>query len=144
MTGWDLLKDLMLSKERRTAIGKAWPLFLFIVFHANKTNKFGTSYENMKHMLNESPSTIKKWRDQLVKQKVINVIPGKLSMKIELLAPYDVLVTCEQDDTTQLRMSPDLATKRVLEKVSAYGNMSLLPIVAELAAKLDKIEKRLE
>ena len=70
--------------------------------------------------------------------------PGKLSMKIDLLAPYDVLVTCEQDDTTQLRMSPDPATQRVLEKVSAYGNMSLLPIVAEIAAKLDKIEKRLE
>ena len=143
MTRWDLLKDLMLSKERRDAIGKAWPLFLFIVFHANKTNKFITSYENMKRLLNESPSTIKKWRDQLVKQKVINVIPGKLSMKIDLLAPYDVLVTCEQDDTTQLRMSPDPATKRVIEKVNAYGNMSLLPIVAELAAKIDKLEQRL-
>jgi hypothetical protein len=144
MTRWDLLKDLMLSKERRDAIGKAWPLFFFIVFHANKTNKFITSYENMNHMLDESLSTIKKWRDQLVKEKVINVTPGKLSMKIDLLSPYDVLVTCEQDDTTQLHMSPDPATKRVLAKVEAYGNMSLLPIVAELATKLDKIEKKLE
>ncbi len=27
MTRWDLLKDLMLSKERRDDIGKGWLLF---------------------------------------------------------------------------------------------------------------------
>jgi hypothetical protein len=49
-----------------------------------------------------------------------------------------------QDDITQIKMKSDPATKRIIDKVNAYGNMSLLPIVAELSAKLDKLEKRLE
>ena len=139
MTRWDLLKDLMLSKERRIAIGKAWPLFLFIVFHANKTNKFITSYENMKQILNESPSTIKKWRDQLVKQKVINVIPGKLSMKIDLLAPYDVLVTWNR-----MILLNHPKVRKVLDKITENDNMSLLPLIIELSSKVNKLEQKAE
>ena len=58
--------------------------------------------------------------------------------------PYDSLVTCEQDDITQMKMKSNPATKRIIDKVNAYGNMSLLPIMAKLSAKLDKLEKRLD
>ena len=64
-------------------------------------------------------------------------------MTLSLLPPYDSLVTCEQDDTLQLRMSSDPATKRIIEKLTIYGNMSLLPIIAELSVKIDSLEKKL-
>jgi hypothetical protein len=98
----------------------------------------------MKKELNDSQSTIQKWREYLVKNKVISSINGKLSMTLSLLPPYDSLVTCEQDDTTEFRMSSDPAMKRIIDKVAAYGNMSLLPIVAELSAKIDKLEKKVQ
>ncbi len=144
MTRWDLLKKLMLSKEARNAIGKAWPLFFYIVFRTDKSNKLITSYPEMKQKLNDSQSTIHKWRECLIKNKVISSINGKLSMTLSLLPPYDSLVTCEQDDTTELRLSSDPAMKRIIDKVVAYGNMSLLPIVAELSAKIDKLEKKVQ
>ena len=144
MTRWDFLKKLMMSKESRNAVGKAWPLFFFIVFHTGKSNKLITSYAKMKNGLNDSQSTIQKWKEYLIKNKVISSINGKLSMTISLLPPYDSLVTCEQDDTTALRLSSDPSTKRILEKIAIYGNMSLLPIVAELSAKIEKLEKKLQ
>jgi len=144
MTRWDLLEKLMMSREVRNAIGKAWPLFFFIVFHTGKSNKLITSYAKIKNGLNDSQSTIQKWKEYLIKNKVISSINGKLSMTISLLSPYDSLVTCEQDDTTVLRLSSDPSTKRILEKVAIYGNMSLLPIVAELSAKIEKLEKKLQ
>lgn len=143
MTRWDLLKQLMLSKEVRNAIGKAWPLFFYIVFRAGTSNKLITSYPEIKKDLNDSQSTIQKWKEYLIEHKVISSISGKLSMTLSLLPPYDSLVTCEQDDTLQLRMSSDPATKRIIEKLTIYGNMSLLPIVAELSAKIDSLEKKL-
>ena len=144
MTRWDLLEKLMMSREVRNAIGKAWPLFFFIVFHTSKSNKLITSYAKIKTGLNDSQSTIQKWKEYLIKNKVISSINGKLSMTLSLLPPYDSLVTCEQDDTTVLRLSSDPSTKRILEKIAIYGNMSLLPIVAELSAKIEKLEKKLE
>lgn len=141
MTRWDFLKDLMLSADKRRAVGKSWPLFFFLVLNGNKSNKFITSYPELKEMLNESPSTIKKWKDQLVKNKVIQAVSGRLCMTLSLLPPYDSLVTCEQDDITQVKLKSDPATKRLLNMLSSYNNMSLLPIIAELSSKIDRLEK---
>ncbi len=140
MTRWDLLKDLMLSKERRDTIGKAWPLFLFLIFYSNRSNKYITSYVELKERLNESPNTIKHWRDQLVDHKVVKVFKGKGSMSFTFLSPYDSLVTCEQDDWAGARIKSDPKTKRVLDKLSAHDNMSLLPLIVELSAKVNKLE----
>jgi len=143
MTRWNLLQDITISKEMREAIGKAWPFFFYLVFHIDKSNKLITNYAEIKKILNENQSTLMKWKEYLLKHKVISAISGKLSMTLSLLPPYDSLVTCEQDDTAQLRMNSDPATKRIIEKLTVYGNMSLLPIVAELSAKIDILEKKL-
>ncbi len=143
MTRWDLLKDLMLSKEKRDAVSKAWPLFFFLIFHMKKSNKYITSYTELKEKLHESPNTIKNWRDYLVENKVVQVYKGSTSMSFVLIPPYDSLVTCEQEDIEQVKMIGDPAAKRVLDKISSYNNMSLLPIIAELTVKLDKLEKKL-
>ena len=143
-TRWDILKDVLISQhDTREAIGKAWPLFFFLVFNMKKENKFITTYPELKERLNESPHTIKNWRDYLVEHKVVQVFKGSTSMSFVLLAPYDSLVTCEQDDITQVKLTGDPATKRLLDKLSSYNNMSLLPVIAELTAKIDSLEKKL-
>ena len=144
MTRWDVLKNLLLTHDARKAIGKAWPLFFFVVYHGNRSNKCVTSYPELHEVLNESPHTIKMWRDQLVERKVIKTIRGRSSMTLQLLSPYDSIVTCEQDDVAQIKMNGDPATRRLLDKVSTFNNMSLLPLVAELSMKLDKLEKKLD
>ena len=143
MTRWDLLKNLLLSHDSRKAIGKAWPLFFYLVFHIKESNKLITSYPELKASLNESVSTIKKWRDQLETQKVIQVHSGKLSMTLTLLSPFCALTTCEQLDEIQIKMITDPSAKRLLEKVTVGTNMSLLPVILELSSKLENIEKRL-
>ena len=142
MTRWDILKKIMLSADERKALGKAWPLFFFIVL-SGKDNKVITSYEVLKEKLQESPSTIKKWRDVLVANKVITLIPGKLSQTLSLLPPYDVLLTCEIDDLAEIKLKSDPAARRMLERVASFNNMSLFPVVVELADKLNKIEAKL-
>lgn len=133
-----------MSSDARQAIGKAWPLFLFLVFSIEKSNKFITNYAELKERLNESPNTIKNWRDHLVDNKVVEVLKGSISMTFIFLPPYDSLATCEQDDVAQVKLKGDPATKRLLDKLSSYNNMSLLPVIAELASKLDKLEKKLD
>lgn len=143
MTRWDVLKDLILSHEMRRAIGNAWPLFFFIIFHSNKENKCITSYPELNETLLENPHTIKYWRDCLVKQNVLNVTRGRSSMTLKLLPPYDSIVTCMQDDLAQIQMNGDPATRKIINKLSAYSNMSLLPLVAELTNKLERLEKKI-
>lgn len=143
MTRWDVLRTLLLNHDARKAIGNAWPLFFFIVFNSNQQNKCITSYPELHQILIESPNTIKFWRDCLVKQNVLKVIRGRSSMTLQLLSPYDTIVTCLQDDEAMIKMHGDPATKKLLEKVSAFGNMSLLPLVAELSSKLEMIEKKI-
>ena len=142
MTRWNLLEELMMSKATREAVGKAWPLFIFLIFQTNKSNKFITNYAELKAKLNESPNTIKTWREHLVTTDVVKVFKGSPSMSFILLPPYDSLVTCEQDDWAAVRIKSDPKIKRILDKLSSHDNMSLLPLIVELSAKIDKLEKK--
>lgn len=143
-TRWNILCALLMSqRENREAIGKAWPLFFFLVFNMKKENKFVTTYPELNEKLNESPNTIKHWRDHLVDNKVVQVYKGSASLSFIFLSPYDSLVTCEQDDIAQVKMVGDPATKRLLDKLTGYDNMALLPLIAEISAKLESLEKKL-
>src|ERR1700722_3580734 len=142
MTRWNLLHDITIVKENREAIGKAWPLFLFLIFNTGRANKFITTYAELKEKMNESPNTLKNWREHLAKNKVVQVIKGRSSMSFVFLQPYDSLITCEQDDWAAVRIKTDPKVKRVLDKLSSHDNMSLLPVIVELAAKVDRLEKK--
>jgi hypothetical protein len=143
MTRWNLLSDILSHPEKRDAIGKAWPLFFLLIFNMIKENKYISTYVELKEKLKENPHTIKAWRDHLVKHKVVQVLRGKTTMTFIFLSPYDSLVTCEQNDEAQIKMVGDPATKHLLDKLSAYGNLSLLPVIAEITTKLENIEKRI-
>jgi len=144
MTRWNLLQDITMAKDTREAIGKAWPLFLFLAFNMKKTNKFITNYAELREKLQISINTLKDWRDHLVQNKVVQVFKGNGSMSFVLLPPYDSLVTCEQDDWAAVRIKTDAKVKRVLDKLSSHDNMSLLPLIVELSAKVNKLEKKAE
>ncbi len=136
------MQELMMSKESWEAVGKAWPLFLFLIFNTNKSNKFITNYAELKEKLHESPNTIKNWREYLVKNKVVEVFKGSASMSFIFLPPYDSLVTCEQDDWAGIKIKSDPGIKKILDKVSKRDNMSLLPLIVELYTKIEKLEKK--
>ena len=142
LTRWNLLQELMISKETRNAIGKAWPLFLFLIFNTDKSNKFITNYMELKEKLHESPNTIKNWREYLVKNKVVEVFKGSASISFIFLPPYDSVVTCEQDDWAGIKIKSDPHIKKILDKVSKHDNMSLLPLIVELYTKIEKLEKK--
>ena len=143
MTVLDILKKIMFSANEGKAPGKAWRLFFFIFLSGNKGNRLITDYDQLEEKLKESRSTIKKWRDVLSQNKVIKVIPGRGTMTLILLPPYDALLTCEMDDLTEIKLKSDPAAKRVLDKVMDYGNMSLFPVLVELFAKMNKLEAKL-
>jgi hypothetical protein len=144
MTRWNLLSDVLMShSEHRGAIGSAWPLFFYLIFNMKKDNKLITTYAELKEKLNESPNTIRAWRDHLVEHKVVQVFKGSISMSFVFISPYDSLVTCEQDDIAQVKMTGDPRAKRLLDKISAYENMPLLPLIMELNDKISNLEKKL-
>lgn len=143
-TRWNFLAKLLLQAEHVKAIGKAWPLFFFLVFHMDKSNKYCTNYPELKEEMGASPNTIKDWRDHLVEHEVVKVHKGNGSMSFVLQSPYDSLVTCEQDDIAQLKMVGDPAIKRVLDRISGAGNMSLLPVIAEMSVKLENLTKKVD
>lgn len=143
MTRWDLLKDLLMSCDTRRAIGKAWPLFFFLIFHMGRSNGLKVSYFELKSKMGESPNTIKNWRDHLVKNRVVKVAKGKTSMTFSVLSPFDSLVTCVEDDLTKVKAKSDPVTRRILDMLSNDKNNSLFPVIVELASKIDKLEKKL-
>jgi hypothetical protein len=143
MTRWTLLSEIISLRDNRKAIGKAWPLFHYLIYHMDKDNKLITSYAELSKNLNESVNTLKTWREHLVKNKVIRVIKGSISMTIVILPPYDSLVTCEQTDEAQIRMVGDPTIKKVLDQFSVNGNMNLIPVIADLSRSIEEIKRRI-
>ena len=144
MTRWNLLDNIFLQIGNIDAIGKAWPLFFLLVFNMDKLNKYCSNYSKLARKLRKSINTVKDWRQHLVKNKVIKVIRGNGCMTFVLLSPYDSLVTCEQDDIAQVKMVGDPATKRMLDKISDVGNMTLLPIIVEMQATIENLKKKVD
>ena len=143
MTRWTLLSDILSHKDNRKSIGKAWPLFHYLIYNMDKENKLITTYAELSEKLDESTNTLKTWREHLAKNKVIKVIKGSTSMTIIVLPPYDTLVTCEQTDEAQIRMVSDPALKQILDQFSAYGNMNILPIIASLSKSIEDIKRKI-
>ncbi len=114
MTRWNLLHDITVVRKNREAIGKAWPLFLFLILNTGRSNKFVTTYTELKEKMNENTNTLKHWKEQLVKNKVVQVVRGRSSMTVTFLSPYDSLITCEQDDWATVRIKTDPKVKRAL------------------------------
>ena len=88
-------------------------------------------------------ATIKKWKERLLEQGVIKCETGKYSFTLIVLPPYDITLTCVKTDMTEIQLKSDPETKKLLKKMFSSDSFSLLPMIADLAYKIELLEKRL-
>jgi len=141
MTRMELIKQTVLRREAIKCMGKGLPLFLFTAFNAQKNNMLKTSYEELEEVLGVPPTTTKKWRDVLVKNKVLETVAGKGSFILKLVSPYDSIATCELDDAAQIRRIGDPSTRRMLDDMSSLDMLSVVSSLGKMADKMNKLEQ---
>jgi len=141
-TRWEALKEIIDSNERRGSIGSAWPLYFYAVFHGDRERQFVTSYPELSEKLGVPIPTIKSWKELLIENKVANSIQGKHQWTLKLLPPYDTPLTCLKTDYTELMIKTDNETQKLMKRMFSSDSMSLLPIIAELAHKVELLEQR--
>jgi hypothetical protein len=142
MTRWEALREILNSKEHRRAIGSAWPLYFYLIFETDKSNRLITSYFELKEKLGESTATIKKWKERLIREKVVEGKAGRHNMVIKVLPPYDTPLSCWKTDITEIEIKSDPETKKLLTRLFSSNNTSLLPLIAELAHRIEVLEKQ--
>ena len=117
MTRWEGLKELFTSIYRQDSIGSAWRLFFYLVFNGTDKNKFVTSYPELKKALGAPEATIKKWKERLIRKRIIKCETGKYSFTLTILPPYDIPLTCVKTDMTEIQLRSDPETKKLLKKI---------------------------
>jgi hypothetical protein len=137
----DLIKQTVLTPEAMKCMGKGLPLFLFTAFNSQRNNMLKTSYEELEKVLGKPQSTTKKWRDELVKNKVLEAIAGKGSFILKLVSPYDAIATCELDDAAQIRRIGDPSTRRMLDDMSSVDMLAVVASLGKIADKVQNLEK---
>lgn len=142
LTRWDALKEIMECYELRNAIGSAWPLYLYTIFHGDhKKMELVTSYPELHQKLREAIPTLKKWKERLVKQKVAVSIQGSHQWTMRLLPPYDLPLTCLKTDHVEMLIKTDNKTQKLMKKMFSSENAGLLPLIAELTHKVERLEQ---
>ncbi len=142
MTRWEALKEIFSSNDCQNKIGCAWRLYFYLIFNGDEKNKFVTNYPELKRELGAPEVTIKKWKERLIEMGIIKCITGKYRVTLILLPPYDTPLTCLKTDMTEIQLKSDPATKKLLTKLFSTNNFSLLPMIADLAYKIELLEKR--
>jgi len=143
MTRWEALMEILNSTERQDRIGSAWRLYFFLISKGSEKNRFVTNYHELEKALGAPVATIKKWKERLLEQGVVKCETGKYSFTLILLPPYDITLTCVKTDMTEIQLKSDPETKKLITKLFSTNNLSVLPMIADLAYKLELIEKRL-
>ena len=139
-TRWDALKAILLSPERRKTIGTCWPLYFHLIYHLDSKNELQVSMNQLSRDLDESASTIKKWKEQLIKKRVVSNRQTKHGIILSLLPPYDSPATALKDDVVELRLRSDSKTRNMLKMALGSNYMVLLPIIADLAQRVERLE----
>lgn len=139
-TRWDALKSILLSSEKRKAIGSAWPLYFYLIFHLDSKNEFQTSLRDLAKDLEENQNTVKRWKEQLIRARVISNRQTKHGIILSLLPPYDSPATALKDDVVELKLRSDPKTRNMLKMALGSNYMVLLPILADLAQRVERLE----
>jgi DNA-binding IscR family transcriptional regulator len=144
MTRLELLNQILLTPQAIHDIGKGLPLALYIALNAGKNNSLKTSYEDLERVLGTPQSTAKQWRDLLEKNKVIEVVPGKGSMLLKLLSPYDSIATCELSDIAEIKRIGDPGLRRAMANMSSLDMVTVIASMGKLADKVGRLEQIIE
>lgn len=140
-TRWDALRSILLASERRKAIGAAWPLYFHLVFRLDYRNQLVTNSGELTEELKEKSGTIKKWKERLVRRQVVSNKKVKHGVALSLLPPYDSPATALKDDIVELRLRSDVKTRNMLKMALGADYLVLLPILADLAQRVERLEK---
>lgn len=141
-TRWDALKQIMLYREKRRSLGSAWQLYLYLCFQVDPGNRLVTNYPKLSEDLGEPMGTIKKWKERLIREQVISSQKTKHGFVVSVLKPYDTPVTAMKDDLVELRLRSDHKTRNLLKTALGSDSGALLTIIADLARKVEALEKR--
>ncbi len=141
-TRWDALKEIINTTECREAIAHAWPLYFYAIFQGDQTNRLVTSYPELEEKLKVGGSTIKTWKQRLVEKKVATSTQGNHGWTLKLLTPYDTPLICLKTDYTEIVLRSDDSTKKLMKRMFSSDSMSLLPLIAELAHKVELMEHK--
>lgn len=141
-TRWDALKGILFYREKRRAIGPAWPLYFYLIFQGDPANRLVTSYPRLVEDLGESADTLKKWKEGLIERGVLENKQASHGMILSLVPPFDAPVTALRDDWVELRLRSDAKTRHLLKTALGADSMALLPIVADLAKKVELLESK--
>lgn len=140
-TRWEALKEIIGDMKCRNAIAHAWPFYFYLIFQGDKSNKITTSYPEMARRLGVPLSTIKKWKERLIEQNIGTSVQGKHGWSITLAPPFDTPLTCLKSDYTEIVLKSDDPTKKLMKKMFSSDSLSLLPLIAELAHKVERMEQ---
>ena len=141
-TRWDALKEIFLTTEKRKTIGPAWPLYVHLIFRGDPTNRLVTSNINISEDLGEKVATVKKWKERLTTSGIIQTKRTRHGVILSILPPYDSPVTAMKDDVVEMRLKSDPKTRNLLKMALASDSMALLPVIADLARKVEVLENR--
>ncbi len=141
-TRWDALQEIIDTSECREAIAHAWPLYFHAIFHGDQDNRLVTSYPELEGKLKVGASTIKTWKQRLIEKRVATSTQGNHGWTLKLLAPYDTPLTCLKTDYTEIVLRSDDSTKKLMKKMFSSDSLSLLPLIAELAHKVETLERK--
>lgn len=140
-TRWDALKSILLFPEKRKAIGPAWTLYFYLIFQMDSKNKLVTNYQKLKEDLEEGIPTIKKWKERLIKERIIINQQINHGIAISLLPPYDAPAIAIRDDIVELKLRSDPKTRNLLKMALSSDYLALLPILSDLAQRMEHLEK---
>lgn len=140
-TRWEALQEVIDNMKCREAIAFAWPLYFYAVFHGDKRNRLVTNYPTLEKEINEPSSTIKRWKERLVEKQVAESIQGNHQWTLKLLPPFDTPLTCLKTDHTEILLKSDDAMKKLMKKMFSSESVSLLPLIAELVHKVERLEQ---
>ena len=140
-TRWEALKELLEDTACRDAISYAWPLYFYIVFHGDRKNHLITNFPSLQKALGIPIPTLKRWKERLMEAKVAQSVAGNHQWTLRLLPPYDTPLTCIKTDHAELLIKSDDKTKNLIKKMFASDSISLLPLIAELSHKVERLEQ---
>lgn len=140
-TRWEALKEVLEDVACRDAISFAWPLYFYIVFHGDRQNYLVTNFPSLQKELHVPIPTLKRWKDRLMESKVAQSIAGNHQWTLRLLPPYDTPLTCIKTDQAELLIKSDDKTKSLIRKMFSGDSVGLLPLIAELSHKVERLEQ---
>jgi len=140
-TRWEALKEIMDNRRCREAIAFAWPLYFYTIFHGDRQNRLVTSYPELERKLNAPPSTIKRWKERLVEREVAESIQGNHQWTLRLLPPFDSPLSCLKTDHTEILIKSDETMKKMMKRLFSSDSVSLMPLIAELVQKVERLEQ---